>query len=367
LFFTRGLSLREWDRSGLLERETALYRHLIERGIDVTFVTYGGPDDRAYETALGGIRVHCNRWGLPEGFYRRLLPMLHAPALARADVVKSNQIAGADVAAQSARWWRKPFVARCGYLLSDYLAWQDGPAAATTERARNGENGVFRTATAIVVSSEGAAEDVRRRGVGVEDRVAVVPNYVDTHLFVPGDPVDEDVDVLFVGRLAPQKNVLALLEAVEIAGCNITILGAGPLRETVERFHDRLGARLNILDPVPHSDLVALYNRCRLFVQPSHWEGHPKTLIEAMACGRAVLTSDVPAMREVVSHGETGWVSGTDAPSLATSIKELLAAPELRIRLGRAARNFVETRYALRRIVEKEIGILSGACAKGAM
>lgn len=364
LFFTRGMRLQDWVDTGLLEREIAIYRRLIARNVEVTFITYGTRADLSLAAAVDGINIRCNSWNLSDSAYRRFLPILHASALARADVIKTNQIGGSDVACNAARFWRKPFVVRCGYLLSDYLAWQDGPEAVSTLQAIRNEDEIVQNACATIVSSEGAATELRRRASVAPQRLEIIPNYVDTQLFRPMASYAADVDVLFVGRLAEQKNIVALLQAVESAGCSLRIIGSGPLRNEIEAFRSRMGGRLEILEPVPHMQLAEMYNRCRIFVLPSHWEGHPKTLIEAMACGRAVVVSDIPAMREVVRDGQTGCIASLDPASLLAQIRRLLVDDALRSRLGIAARAFVEENYSLDQIADREYSVISTAAGR---
>ena len=101
-----------------------------------------------------------------------------------------------------------------------------------------------------------------------------------------------------------------------------------------------------------------------MYLHPSLYEGHPKTLIEAMACGAAVLATDVSGIRQVVRHGQTGWLTATDAAALREGIVTLLGDAALRERLGRQARRFVLEHYALDRIVAREyelyVNLLSG-------
>ena len=118
LFFCRRASLQSWNSDGFLERELALGRILASELERVTFVTYGYEGDRAFQPALGDIRLQCNGHRLPRPVYERLVSDLHPLLVRGSTVVKSNQVEGADVPLRAARRWRKKFIARCGYLLS---------------------------------------------------------------------------------------------------------------------------------------------------------------------------------------------------------------------------------------------------------
>jgi glycosyltransferase involved in cell wall biosynthesis len=80
---------------------------------------------------------------------------------------------------------------------------------------------------------------------------------------------------------------------------------------------------------------------------PSRREGLPVALLEAAACGRPLIATDVPGCREIVIPGETGLlVPVDDAPALAEAIKTLARAPHLRAQFGAAARRIVETQFS---------------------
>jgi glycosyltransferase involved in cell wall biosynthesis len=364
LFMTRGMSLGGWERVGTIDRELALYRWLRERGVEVGVVTYGGPEDHRYADRLPGLVVLSNRWRLPESWYGYLAPWLHAGWLRRSHVLKTNQTDGARLALRAARLWRKPLVARCGYMWSDFRAREEGADSPGTREALALESEVFAAADHVVVTTVVMAEQVARRIEGGAAKTAVIPNYVDCGLFRPTNSTSKDTDVMFVGRLSDQKNVAGLLEAVETPVVSLTVVGDGPQRELLERARSRLGERLQWFDHVPHADLPALMGRARVFALPSLWEGHPKALIEAMAAGMAVVGADSPGIREVVRHGETGWLCGTGAESIRQEIMHLLDRPELRRRLGRNARTYAVENFALDRIAEREFALLREVAGK---
>src|SRR5947207_8805318 len=102
LFFTLGVSLTDWERTGYLHREVMYYERLAESVGPITFVTYGGEADLALQNKLGGIRLLANTQQLrPQSFERRVARM-HRNALAEAAVLKSSQIKGAGAVINAA-------------------------------------------------------------------------------------------------------------------------------------------------------------------------------------------------------------------------------------------------------------------------
>lgn len=357
LFFTRGAGLGVWESTGMLGREVALYHRLHEHGVEVTFVTYGQDDRATYGSRLPGIRILDNRWRLPVGVYAHALPILHGRWLRQADCLKSNQTNGAEIALRAARLWRKPLVARSGFMWSEFAARAEGAASRAAVRARRMEARVFGAAARVVVTTDAMRDEVIRRVPAAGPRTVVIPNYVDTARFRPPDGSPEADGLVFVGRLTAQKNVESLLEAVRPLDCRLSLIGQGERGEALARRFADLGPRVRWCGPVPNDALPAHLARAALFVLPSHYEGHPKALLEAMACGVAVLGADSPGIRELIRHGETGWLCGTDPESLRQAIGELLADPERRARLGRNARRAVEQGCALDRVVERELAL----------
>ena len=102
LFFTKGISLRIWSEIGMLEREVELYKALLKNGVDVSFVTYGDACDLLFQNQIPGITILCNRWNFPIEIYETLIPILFFKHLKQADIYKSNQSLGSNVALRSA-------------------------------------------------------------------------------------------------------------------------------------------------------------------------------------------------------------------------------------------------------------------------
>lgn len=342
----------------MFEREVALYRRLRANGIHISFVTYGNSSDLAYASRVPGIRVLCNRWALSPAHYERWLSTLHAFSLCRADVFKTNQTDGADVALRIAHRLRKPLIARCGYMWSELVAKQQSSDSYTLSRSRRIEAEVFGTAQRIVVTTPTMAESISQRIAAIKEHITVIPNYVETDRFMPEREQTRDIDVVFVGRMHHVKNVSALLESACPLNVKLLLIGDGSLREELQHRFDCLKGRIEWHSKIPNEHLPAQLNRAKIFVLPSHYEGHPKALIEAMSCGLAVIGANSPGIRELIRHGETGWLCNTDAKSIQTAIQMLLANPNLQKKLGNNARRYVLESYSLDSIVEMELAML---------
>ena len=139
-------------------------------------------------------------------------------------------------------------------------------------------------------------------------------------------------EVLYAGRLSPEKGILDLLAASD-NGMKLTIAGDGPLR-------DRVPGALGF---VSHDKLGPLYDRAAVVAVPSHREGFGVVCAEAMAHGRPVVAGAVGGLLDLVVHEETGLlVPPRDVEALRAALHRLLDDDELRARLGANARRRAE-------------------------
>ena len=359
VFFSRGMSLDLWRRAGILDRELALYRALMPHLEHLAFVTYGGAQDTALASHIPTVEILPNRWRLPSNLYSVLAPLIHRGTLRRATILKTNQINGAWCAVIAKRLFRKTLVVRCGFLWSDNVArlhagsWREAAA-------RRLERQAFRAADAVIVAAEAHRDAIIDRYHLEASRVHVIPNYVDPAVFRPMPEVTREPGrVTFIGRLDEGKNVTALLDAVEgLPDVRLTIIGEGPLREQLQAAASRLGVSATFLGTRPHAELPVLLNRSSAFVLPSHYEGHPKALVEAMACGVPVIGTRVPGIREIVAHRDTGYLCGTSAGEIRSAIQEVLGDAALRDRMSAGATAYAHTLCSVEAAVDRELAVL---------
>jgi glycosyltransferase involved in cell wall biosynthesis len=314
------------------------------------------------------VRLVPNRPRQPHRLYTFTLADRQARWLAPCAVSRVLQAPGVLPAWRARQRWGIPLAVTYGYHYAAFargerrwLAW-----LYTTWLTRL----ALRVADAVIVTTAELADYAARRVTRA--RVHLIPNGVDVARFAPGEQGPDSAGgagrpaggpVLFVGRLTHQKNLRALLEAAaevqrELA-LRLEFAGDGPLRADLADAAGRLGLAVHFHGTLPQEELPALYRRARVFVLPSHWEGHPKALLEAMACGLPVIVSDVPGSREVVRDGLDGLVFPPgDVGALARRLRAVLTDPALAQRLGRAARRSAEERYNLSARLRQEITVL---------
>jgi glycogen synthase len=211
-----------------------------------------------------------------------------------------------------------------------FLVHLHGTDVEWARRARALARPVLRRAVLVVCASRALADAATQLGAL---RTRVIPTGVDLPAEI-GNEADPP-EVLFAGRLAPEKGVRELVQAAR--GMRLVVAGDGLLREEVP---DALGF-------VSRDRLAELYARAAVVVCPSHREGFGVVCAEAMAHGRPVVASAVGGLLDLVVDGETGvLVPPRDVPALRAALERLLADRELRERLGAAGRARVRDHFS---------------------
>jgi glycosyltransferase involved in cell wall biosynthesis len=187
-------------------------------------------------------------------------------------------------------------------------------------------------------------------------RIALIPGSgVDVKHFTPLDDPGGAPTFGFVGRLLDDKGIRTLIAAhrllrTRIPDARLLIAGtpdpANPASVTeteAKSWNDQPGIAW-----FGHvGDIAGFWAKAHVAVLPSRREGLPLSLMEAAACGRAMIASDVPGCREVVLHEQTGLLFPVDdAAALADAMERLAADPQLRARYATAARKLVVERLA---------------------
>jgi glycosyltransferase involved in cell wall biosynthesis len=189
-----------------------------------------------------------------------------------------------------------------------------------------------------------------------KSRIALIPGSgVDVERFRPLPEPQGAPTFGFVGRLLDDKGVRTLIAAhrlLRARGLDARLLIAGtpdpanPASVTeaeAKSWNDELGVTwLGHVD-----DIAGLWARAHVAVLPSRREGLPLSLLEAAACGRAIVASNVPGCREIVIDDQTGLLVPVDnAPALADAMARLAGAPQLRARYAATARDLVVEKFA---------------------
>lgn len=222
----------------------------------------------------------------------------------------------------------------------------------------------FCNAVDLVISpSPGMARVLRE--LNVDSHVEIVPNGVDLKPFQAAAPLpresfgyrNDDILLIYVGRIAPEKNLPFLLRAFAgvaqaIPGAHLLIVGGGihqfedEMRELVEEL--KLAPRVRFTGKIPYDQLPAYLAMCDIFTTASVTEVHPLSVIEAMAAGLPVMGIQSVGVGDTVQDGVTGFLSTNDLPGFTAKLTRLCLDPSLRRQMSVSARE-ASSMYAIER------------------
>jgi glycosyltransferase involved in cell wall biosynthesis len=295
--------------------------HVRQRGVEVEVI---GPEQfRGFGLTYGH--------GVVGNLRRRPWLALFVPALLASYVRAARRV---EAELLHAHWLPSGWVAaKTG---KPYVVQVWGTDLELARRAPRLARPVIQGARLVIAASTALAEGAL--ALGAAD-VRVIPSGVDLPPEIGAEATPPEV--LYAGRLSPEKGVEELTEAAR--GMKLVVAGDGPLRSRVPRA----------LGFVPHDELQDLYARAAVVACPSRREGFGVACLEAMAHGRPVVATSVGGLRDLVVDGTTGLVvPPRDPAALRRALERLLADAELRRRLGSAGRERAREHFSWDAVTE---------------
>lgn len=352
LFFTAGISMETWNEKGMINREIALYNEMAQYFNEIYFFSYGNKNDLNYSSLLQD-NIHIIPRRVKNPFiYSFLIPFLNWKHLKKTDVLKTNQIMGSWAAVLSKIIYGKKLVVRTGFIASLF----ENKGTMAHRLINLVEFFSYKMADGIITSSKAGFDYVNSKYKPSGDHY-LLPNYVDTKLFKPISIDKKKGSICFIGRLVDQKNLFELLNAINDLEYNLTIIGSGEHEKELKNLVKKENIKVTFHSNVLNRDLPELLNVHEVFILPSLWEGMPKTLLEAMACGLPVIGTDVAGICEVITDNHDGLLCETDSESLRKTIIRLMEDDNLKKKLSKNARKTIIEKYSLNYILEKELGL----------
>jgi glycosyltransferase involved in cell wall biosynthesis len=216
----------------------------------------------------------------------------------------------------------------------------------------------------VVVQNEGDAAELLNSGIVQEARrVRIIRGVgVDTEKFMP--PVAENAEavVVLAGRMLWDKGIREFIDAAQMlrtadisARCVLVGMVDRDNPAAISQAQLQAWQQDGLIEWWGHrDDMPTILASAQIVVLPSYREGLPKVLLEAAACGRPLVATDVPGCREVVKDGVNGFlVPSHDATSLSHAIGRLLKDPPLRHRMGVCSRHLVVSEFPVGKITQE--------------
>ncbi len=343
------------DRAGAEKQFALLCAHLPRDQFEVhaCALTRGGP----YQQLLGDhhvpLTVIGKRFKIDPGAYRAVKRLM---GRLRPDIVQTWLFAANAYGRAAAVACGVPIVIGCEQCADPWKRWHQ----LAIDRC------LAHRSARIIVNDPGVRKFYCRAGIA-EEKFVVIPNGVPPHQPSPWsrrevlDRLDLPADarlVATVARLWPQKRIRDVIWAAELLtvardDVQVLIIGDGPQRAQLQRFRDQvqlqgrvhfLGHRDDVPQLIEHFDVLWL---------ASGYEGLPNILMEAMAAGVPVVATDIPGNRQLVRHGETGYlVPVGDRAALAKFAFQIVEDPAGHAPLKEKARREIQDKYPVARMVD---------------
>lgn len=350
------LTITELDVGGAERALTRLAIGLQERGDDVRVFSLGslpspGLDELVVDLRQQGIDVSSGEGGGAAhvaSVYRELRRWLSE----RPSAVRQSFLFHANVLTLYAM----PSTGR--------RRWVGGVRVADPNRVRLAIEGHSLRRAAHVVCVSAAVESFAQSRYRISpDRLSVIGNAVELDRFVNAAPLDwQSVGwsaaanvVLFIGRLHPQKNIELLqrtLDHFASVGTDrkLVLVGRGPLDAELRRWADAdRGDRVRVLEW--RTDVASLIAASRLLVLPSHYEGMPNVVLEAMAGGRPVVCSRVEGSRELIGDDPNQGFKPGDEGEFIAKVNRFLSDAKFAEHVGSINQRHAGDTFSVHRII----------------
>ena len=362
LFFTYGVTLKDWLDSGLLVREIEIYEQIANNSeIKFTFITYGTEEDLKIINNKDHITI------LPIGKYLKnsnkvnyffkslIVPFKIKDNLKDIDLYKTNQLMGSWIPIILKFLMKKPLIIRTGYDIFDF---------SIKERKSFLKRVFYYLLTYLslafsdkyFVSSNTDLNNLKKRFKFIKkNKLSLKPNWVNVQ---ESNKLFEDRienRVLCIGRIESQKNYANLIKSLKNSEIEIDIVGEGSLKKEIANVAYKHKVKVNFLGILNHNKLLDLIENYKYFVLYSKFEGHPKSLIETMSKGCIPLVLSNTNILEVIEHKNNGIVLKNEKDSITNWINYLNQNKKEAKNLSLKAEKFVEDNFSLSNFIKEEI------------
>ena len=360
LFFTYGISVNDWNNTGLISREIAIYERMYSKnGVEFNFITYGDEND-LNKINVKGIKVYpiYTRMKYSKNRYVRIVKSLAIPFIFRdilgtSSIFKTNQLKGSWVAILSKIIFRKSLIIRTGY---DALKW--------SKFEKRGRVHTFfitlLTKASLYLSDQYnvttlSDKEFLSKKFNVRDKIRVRPNYINQKIF--NDFKKERIDeLLFVGRLEEQKNIRFLIDEYKYHQLpKLHIIGEGLYKDELQYEIGQNNLNINLIGKVPNQDLPNFYNKYKFFILCSKYEGNPKTLLEAMSSGSVVIGSSVEGIDTIIENNHNGFLINSQKGDLESIFKLINKGQVDLTAIKQNGINYINQNHSLENLTKMEL------------
>lgn len=358
LFLTFDYSLKTWFDSGTLERELKIFKQLEERKkVKFYIFSYSENDDLIYKKYLNSINVISiyKKHPLPRNkilkyLFSFLIPFKLKEELKKIDIIQQNQLQGSWVSMLCSILYKKPYFLRTGYDMYQFSIYEN-----KSFFIKN----LYKILTFISIKYSDLYSvtsvkdyDFLSKNFKNTKNLVIRPNWVEQQNIENNNRTTNRI--LCVGRLTYQKNLYYLLQEFKNTKDKYTIdfIGLGEELEDLKAYAKKNNVSVKFLNRKSHSELMEIYKNYQFFISTSLFEGHPKTLIEAMSSGCTVFASNIPAHKEIINNYENGILFDLKKGELIKIFEKYKLETVFLKDIGKNAMNTTLKKYSINSLVD---------------
>ncbi len=352
VFFTFNTSLKDWFLNGSLDRELNYYEKLQKRGLEIFFITYGTDDSRFLkkDSPIKVISIFDKKSNFKIiNFFKSFLFVWKFSKYNQGNIViKSNQMKGSWLPLMISKIYSKKMILRCGY---EYYRFG-------LKNRNSGVNFIkyilsylsYNFADKIVITSNYEKNFINKKFKIDKKKIALIPNYIDTSIFKKKND-KKSFDIIYVGRFERQKNLFFLINSIKELKLKIILIGNGSLSNDVRESLKNSDLSFKIIKRVKNNKLPEFYNKSHIFLNTSLYEGNPKSVLEAMACGLNIITTKYDGVGEIISNNFNGIITKYCHKEIKKNINYLLKNKNVYKKISNNAQKKIISKNCIEKIL----------------
>ena len=374
-FLTYGYSLETWNESSALEREVK-YFNLMSKNLGYKFfiITYGNENDLQYSDLFSGSEI-IPLYKYKKNFDSKLLNFLNSLTFPRKikniinediHITKQNQLLGSWVSFIFKKITGSKFFIRTGY---DMYFFSKSEKKSRVKQMLYMLLTFFGLNSADLYSVTSRADyDFLLKSFNFKrNKLKILRNWVEDSQNI--NTVSRNEKLISIGRLEYQKNYEFLVKELSGQDIPLIIYGSGSKREELLKLSKSLNVDLEIIDSISNSELINSLKNIKYFVLPSHYEGNPKALLEAMSAGCIIFASNIKNHSEIINHRVNGFLFDLHRGSLNDLLNQVINNSNIKKEeLESISMNAVKTvndEYSISKIINEEKNMLNNLVRSG--
>ena len=358
ILFSYGISLNDWKKTGLIERELEIYKKL-SKYHKITLITFGNKDDLKFKAKFKGFNIiPIYKFIKKRNKYVNFLISFFIPIILRKnfkeiDILKCNQMWGSWIAIVNKIFNKKEYIQRCGYEMYQNELHSDNFFKKKIYFFISYFGYLF--SKKIIVTTKEIKYFIIKYFRINSVKIFVIPNYINTKKF-RHLKCKKHNSYLFVGRLSEEKNLFKIFHFMSGSKKKLLVIGNGKLKKKLIELRKKLNIDVSFLNNIQNNKLVKIYNKFKFFILMSKYEGNPKVLLEAMSCGCICLVSRSQGISNIVKNNYNGFYI-KDKLHFENLTNQIINNKKLILRISKNSQNFIKKNNSLETIIKKELKV----------